>query len=163
MALDLEALRKEMETYLEEAGIPTFHGFYRVLDAMNQLNWNIETHPDFREFITTGQHAGAKLFVYSYQPFSLSQIDEALDLLEDSMLTPDEKRTFETRIRQLRNYEGFTCSLELSFSVQGQTYTYSRETDWYQSLNETMSELEAIATMEEEGEDDGLGGYFSKN
>ena len=163
MALDLETLRNDVQAYFDEAGLPVFYGYYRLMDATNQVNWDVEMHPDFREFLATGQRAGVQLFVYSYQSFSLDQIDDALELLDDSMLPPDEKRSFETRLRQLQAYEGFTCSLDLSFSFNGQTYTYGRETEWYQSLNEILAELEVMGDVEEPAEEDGLGGYFSKN
>lgn len=163
MALDLEALRKELEAYLEERKIPVFYGFYRIFDAMNQLSWNVETHPDFREFIAVGQKAGVNLFTYSYQSFLLAEVDDALELLEECMLPSDERRSYETRLRKLRAYEGFTCSMDLSFNLHGHTYTYSRKTDWYEALTETMAELNTVAELEEEVPDDDLGGYFSKN
>ena len=163
MPLDLETLRKDVQTYLEEAGIPVFHGSHRFMDAMNQVKWDAEMHPDFREFIAAGQSAGARLFVYSYESFSQDQIDDAMEMLEASMLTSEEKRSFETKLRQLQAYEGFTCSLDLSFSFDAQTYTYNRETEWYQSLNEILAELETMVDLDETEEEEGLGGYFSKN
>jgi hypothetical protein len=163
MALDLETLRKEVEGYLAEAGVPVFHGFYRMLDALNQVSWDVETRPDFREFVEVGRKAGAPVFVFSAMSFSLDQIDEALDMLEDSMLSHEEKRNFENRLRQLQAYEGFTCSLDLSFTVGGQIFSYQRETDWYISLNEVIAELESLSESQDEEEGDGLSNYFSKN
>ncbi len=163
MALDLETLRKEVEMFLNESRTPVFHGYHRVLDALNQVSWDVEKHPDFREFIDAGRKAGAKIIVFSHRAFSLDQIDEALDQLEDSNLTREEKRNFETRLRQLQAYEGFTCSLELSFSLDGQIYLYELYTDWYQAMNDILAELDAFVDVEEEGGDNTLGGYFSKN
>ena len=164
MALDLERLRTEMQAYLEESGVPVFYGRHGMLDTLNQVSWDVETHPDFREFISAGRKAGARLMVFNHRAFSLDQVDEALDQLDDADLTREEKRNFETRLRQLRAYEGFTCALELSFNIENQVFTFELYTDWYQALNETLAELEALSPeQEEDGEQDTLGGYFSKN
>lgn len=163
MALDLETLRKEVEVFLGESGTPVFHGYHRMLDALNQVSWDVDRYPDFRQFITAGRKAGAKMIVYFHRAFSLDQIDEALDQLDDSSLTREEKRSFETRLRQLQAYEGFTCALELSFSLDGQVYLYELYTDWYQAMNDILAELDASFEVEEEEGDDTLGGYFSKN
>ena len=162
MALDLEALRAEIMAYLEDTGIDVFHGYRRAVDTLNHVYWDSDAHPSFAEFLTAGTKAGVKLFIFHHQALSLDQIDEALDQLEDSELSREEKRNFETRLRQLQAYEGFTCLLELSFSIEGQTYVYEVHTEWYQALNDILAELEV--SSEELEEDDGtLGGYFSKN
>lgn len=162
MALDLETLRTEMQAYLDELGVAVFHGYHRMPDTLNQVAWDTEFHPDFRDFLSAAQKAGAKLFVFHHHPFSLDQIDEALDQLEESDFTRDEKRNFESRLRQLRAYEGFTSSLELSFSVDGLTYVYELHTEWYDALAEILAELDA-ATDDEVEDEGSLGGYFSNN
>jgi hypothetical protein len=162
MPLDLESLRAEIQTYLEASDIPVFFGYNRTIDTMTQIAWDVESHPDFREFIATGRKAGAKLIVFTYLAFSLDQIDEALEQLEATDLTREEKRNFETRLRQLQAYEGFTCSVELSFALDAQVYVFELHTDWYKSMNDILAELD-MATEEDSGDDDPLGGYFSKN
>src|SRR5579859_4139686 len=117
MATDLETLRTEIEGYLEGIGVPVFHGFRRIGDSPGQVYWDTERHADFREFIEAGRRAGAKLIVFAHEAFSLDEIDEALDQLEDSRLAREEKQIFEKRLRELQAYEGFTCSLELSFDL----------------------------------------------
>lgn len=162
MALDLETLRTDIQAYLDEAGIPIFYGYHQMSDTLNQVVWDTELRPDFRQFVTTAQKAGAKLFVFHHQAFTLDQIDEALDQLEETDFTRDEKRSFETRLRQLRAYEGFTCSVELSFSLDRLIYVYQVHTEWYDALAEILAELD-VATEEEEEDDGQLGGYFSNN
>jgi len=162
MALDLETLRTAIEAYLDSSGLAIFHGYGNVMDTLNQAIWDTERHPDFREFVECARKAGSKIVTFYYRSFSLDQIDSALDQLEDSDLTREEKRNFETRLRQLQAYEGFTCSVELSFSIDGQVYSFELHTDWYEALNDILAELEA-ASEEEEEDDDSLGGYFSKN
>ena len=164
MALDLESLRTEMQAYLDESDLAVFHGYHRMMDSLAQVLWDTERHPDFREFLATARKAGATLVVFHQQPFSLDQIDEALDQLEDADFSRDEKRSLETRLRQLQAYEGFTCSIELSFGLESRIYLYELHTDWYQSLNDILAELEAAAEDDDQDPDDGsLGGYFSKN
>ncbi len=101
-----------------------------------------------------GRKAGAKIMIFSYRAFSLDQIDEALDQLEDSSLSREEKRGFENRLRQLQGYEGFTCSLELSFSIESDVYTFELHTDWYAAMNQILAELDALTDEEENGPDE---------
>jgi hypothetical protein len=165
MALDLETLRKEVEAHLNQSGMPVFRGYHRMLDSLIQVAWDSERHPDFREFLETARKAGAKLIVYNYDSFRLDQIDEALEELEESDFTREEKRNYEGRLRQLQAYEGFTCSLQVSFTLEGHLYLFELLTDWYQSLNGILTELEmAAGALGDEEEEGPLGGsYYSKN
>jgi len=161
MALDLETIRTEIQGHLDESEFSVFHGYHSVMDALNQVSWDTQRHPDFKEFLNCARKADVKVIIFYHRNFSLDQIDGALDQLEDSDFTREEKRSFETRLKQLQAYEGFTCSVELSFSLTGQIFMFELHTDWYDALNDILAELD-VAT--EEQEDDGtLGGYFSNN
>jgi len=162
MALDLEGLRAEIQAYLENSTFAVFYGYHRVADTLNQVAWDTDLRPDYREFLQSAERAAAKMIVFHHQAFSLDQIDDALDELESSDLPREDKRSFETRLKQLRAYEGFTCALELSFSVDSLIYVYELHTEWYSALTDVLAELDA-ATEDEEEDDDTLGGYFSKN
>jgi hypothetical protein len=162
MAVDLETLRTEIVAYLEESGIAVFYGYHRMPDSPIQVEWDTARHPDFREFLETARKAGLKLIVFNHQAFSLDQIEEALEQLDDSEFTREEKRTYEKRLRELQGYEGFTCSIGLSFTMEGRVYLYELHTDWYETLNEILAELDAV--MDDDSEEEGpIGGYFSKN
>jgi len=164
MMTDLETLRTEIQGYLEEIGMAVFHGYRRTVDSPVQVYWDTEKHPDFREFVEVGRRAGAKLIVFAYEAFSLDEIDEALDQLEDSTLAREEKHTFEKRLRELQAYEGFTCSLELSFDLEGRAYLFELLTGWYETLRDILAELELSTQQEDEDEDQGpIPGYFSRN
>jgi hypothetical protein len=163
MATDLETLRTEIEGYLEESGIPVFRGYRRVMDSPAQVYWDTEKHADFREFVEAGRRAGAKLIVFAQEAFSLDEIDEALDQLEDSGLAREEKHAFEKRLRELQAYEGFTCSLELSFDLEGRAYLFELRTAWYQTLRDILAELELSAEQEEDEDEGPIPGYFSRN
>ncbi|MBV9759162.1 MAG: hypothetical protein JO340_01245 [Acidobacteriaceae bacterium] len=163
MSLDLEALRGEIQAYLDDSGVAVFHGFTSSAQGAPQVAWDTERHPNFREFLSAGQKAGAKLFVFHYESFSLDRVDDALEQLEETELTREEKRSYEARLRQLQAFDGFTCSVELSFSMDGREYLFEAHTEWLEALNDIMMELDA-ASQEEEDEDDGsMGRFFSKN
>ena len=162
MALDLETLRTEIDAYLASCGLPVFYASHRSVDPLNQVYWDVESRPDFREFVAVAKQAGAKVIDMHHHALSVDQIDAALDELEDSDFTREEKRHYETRLRKLREYEGFTCSVELAFSVESRVYTFEVHTEWFESLTEILAELEAVSEQNEE-EDDGIGSYFSNN
>src|SRR5437868_9817126 len=163
MATDLETLRTEIEGYLEHIGIAVFHGYRRIMDSPAQVYWDTDRHADFREFVEVGRRAGATLIVFAHEAFSLDEIDEALDQLEDSRLAREEKHTFEKRLRELQAYEGFTCSLELSFDLEGRVYLFELRTAWYQTLRDILAELELSAEQEEDEDEGPMPGYFSRN
>jgi hypothetical protein len=167
MALDLEKLRKEMQAHLEKSGTPIFFGYHRMLDSLIQVSWDTERHPDFREFLETAKKSGAKLIVFNQEAFQLDQIDEALEELETADFTREEKRSFETRLKQLQAYEGFTSLLQLSFALEGRLYIFEVRTDWYDSLRDILNELELsidpFPGEDEEEEQGPIGGYFSNN
>lgn len=163
MALDLETLRLELQASLDQLGLAVFYGYEQMTDTLGHVYWDTEGHPDFREFLQVGQRAGAKVFVLHHQSLSQAELDEASEYLDDAELTREERRQYENRIRELQAYEGFTCSLALSFAVDGRVYLYELSTEWYQALSELLGELEA-ASAEVEDEGDGpIAGYFSKN
>ncbi len=163
MAIDLESLRTEIQAYVQEVGIPVFYGYPRDAVSHVPVYWDTERYPDFREFIEAGRRAGIKLIVFAYEAFSLDEIDEALDELEDSQLAWEEKHTFETRLRELQGYEGFTCSLELSFDLEGRVYSYEVRTEWYQTLRDLLAELDVTAEEQEDHDQGPMPGYFSRN
>jgi hypothetical protein len=161
MAVDLESLRAEIQAYLDDSEIAVFKGYRPVPDALDHVSWDTVHYPDFKEFVKVAHKAGAKLIVFHHRALSLEQIDEALDRLEEGNFTGEEKRNYQSRLKQLKAYEGFTCSVELSFSIEGHTYFFELRTDWYDALNDIVAELDAAE--EEEEDDSGLGGYFSNN
>jgi hypothetical protein len=165
MGLDLESLRAEIQAYLDDSGLAIFHGYHHLTDDAVQFSWDTEGHPDFREFVGAGQKAGVRLFVFQHESFSLDRLDDVLEQLQEADLTREEKRSYEARLRQLQAYDGFTCSVELSFSLEGRDYVYEVHADWYQTLSDIMVELDVSFHDEEEDQDGGgsMGRFFSKN
>src|ERR1700685_3032974 len=99
MGLDLETLRAEIQAYLDDSGLAVFHGYHHSTDSVVQVSWDTERHPNFREFLSAGQKAGVKLFVFHYESFSLDRVDDALEQLEETDFTREEKRSYEARLR----------------------------------------------------------------
>jgi hypothetical protein len=164
MALDLETTRVEVLAYLQQTGMAVFHGYHRMLDSLLQVAWDVDEHPDFREFLDVARKVGAKLIVFNSDTFSQHEIDDALEQLEDSDFTREEKRSYEARLRQLQAYEGFTCGLQVSFNLENRLYVYELHAEWYEALTDIVNELDAASGDEEEDEEDGaVGGYFSNN
>jgi hypothetical protein len=164
MALDLETLRTEMLAYLRNSGIPVFHAAHRGFDPLKQVHWDVDNHPDYRAFLAVAKQAGAKLIHFFHHTLSGAQIDMALEELEETDLTREEKRNYEKRLRKIRDYEGFTSAIELSFSVENMFYVFELETEWYTSLTEILAEIDAMSEDEDdEVGGDSLGGYFSNN
>lgn len=163
MPQDLERLRSEMESYLQQSGITIFYGSHRMVDALLQVSWDTASHADFHQFIDAAKSAGVKLVVFNQQSFLLDQIDAALDQVEECEFTREEKRQYESRLRQLQSYEGFTSSLELSFVLETRIYSFELHTEWYEAFTDIIGELDAATEEEDVSEDGSLGGYFSNN
>jgi hypothetical protein len=161
MATDLETIRTEIQTHLEQSNLAVFHGYSSLTDSIS-VYWDTERHPDFRGFLHAAEKAGARLVVFYHQQFSLAEIDEVLQELEDSELSREEKRAYESRLREIQKYEGFTSVVELSFAVDGRSYLYRLNTEWYEVWEDILTEIDAAA--EESDEEEGpISGYFSNN
>ena len=75
-------------------------------------------------------------------------------------------RLFSKRLRDMRIYEGVTCSLELAFDYHSRLYVYEMQPDWYDEFLSVEDEIMALISDPEgmeEDDDEPLGGYFSKN
>jgi hypothetical protein len=163
MSLNLDELKVEVLKYMEAEGFVVFHGYSRLGDADSFVAWDTDRAPDYRAFLGTAKKAGVALVVYHFREFSAAYLEDAEDRLEDGDLTADEKRAIERRIRDLHGYEGFTCALELSFDLQGRVYLFSLRSEWYDDYLDLVAELDAATPEGEEGEDDSMGGYYSRN
>ena len=73
-------------------------------------------------------------------------------------------RDYESRLRELRIFEGVTCSLDLAFDHHSRLYVYEVQPDWYEDFLGVEDEIVSrMADEEDVDEGDSLGGYFSKN
>ena len=164
MHTNLDALRAEIASHLEHEAFNVFYGYSRLLDSLPLVFWDTEKHPGFKEFASAAKAAEVKLIVFHQREFSLSHVEDALDRLETLDLPREEHRSLQRRLKDLLVYEGFTCSLELSFDYAGRIYVFDVHTEWYDELTDILDELEFFQPDDEDDDDDTpIGGYYSKN
>lgn len=166
MTTDLDALRAEIEDFLATEGFAVFHSHNRHTDALPVLQWDSERHPDYRAFLELAAKLEIKLIVFCHRQLVPEFIDDAIDQLEAADLPEDEYAELGRRLRELRVFEGFTSSVELSFEYEGRVYMYSRRADWYDELLDIADEIGDYSAGEKEFEgsdEDDMGRYFSKN
>ena len=161
MAIDLETTKTEIQAHIERSHLSVFYGYASLNESVG-VYWDTEHHPDFREFLLVAEKSGVKLVVFNHQQFSLTEIDDLLQELEDSELPREEQRNFQKRIHELQKYEGFTSIVELSFSLEGRVYSFQLHADWYSAWEDLLSEIEAAADQGDENENP-MTGYFSNN
>jgi hypothetical protein len=164
MTLNLNTLRTQIQEHLESRGLVVFHGFRGSVGSQPCAFWDSIRRPDYREFVAAAEACGARLLTMFTQEFSAVMIDDAEESLAEAGLERDEQRALESRLREMRAYEGFTCSIELNFDHAGRVYVFDVRTDWFDEFNELQEQIEGALDVEDEDDDPPLGGsYFSRN
>ena len=164
MDLNLDTLKQEILEYLDSAGFAVFHGHPSGLEGPPVVLWDTEHHPDYRMFLEVAHKAGINLVVYATREFETADLDDLLAQLDDCELTREERRDYESRLRELRIFEGVTCSLDLAFDHHYRLYVYEVQPDWYEDYLSIEDEIiSRMADEEDADKGDSLGGYFSKN
>lgn len=166
MKPNLDTLKKEIREHLETNGLAVFAGFVNELHEQRLIIWDVDREPDYRKFVDCAIHAQVKLIVFNYRDFERAMIDEALERIEETDLPREEQRGIERRLKELRAFDGFTCSIEMCFEHGGRYYLYNLRTEWYEELLDLMEQIElAVGDGDplEGDEDEPIGGYFSRN
>jgi hypothetical protein len=163
--LNLDTLKREILDYLDSNEFAVFHGSAGGLDGFPLVLWDTEHHPDYQMFLDVARKSGVKLILFATREFEAADLDDLLGQLEACGLTREEHRDYESRLRELRIFEGVTCSLELAFDHHSRLYVYEVQPDWYEEFLGIEDELiSRMSDDEDEMEEGGsLGGYFSKN
>jgi len=162
--INLDTLKREIVQYLEASGFAVYRSSPGGLEGLPLILWDSESYPDYQMFLNVAQNVGSKLILFASRELEASEIDEALEQLDDCELSREERRDFESRLRDLRVYEGVTCSLELAFDYHARLYVYEIRPDWYDEFLNIGDEIAVHLPTEADDEDDGsLGGYFSNN
>jgi len=162
--LNLDTLKREMLGFLEESGFAVFYSSPGTLDSgSSMVLWDSEHHPDYRMFLEVATKTGIKLILFGSREFEAADIDELVEQLDASDIPRDEQRDYRSRLRGLRSYEGQTCALELAFDYNQRLYVYEVQPDWYEEFLGIEDEIAARLADEDLGDDEPLGGYFSKN
>jgi hypothetical protein len=161
---NLDTLKTEITKALRESGFIVFHGMSRALDKTPEVEWDTHRYPDYRGFLEVAKGLDIRLMVVHHNEFDAGVLDRALAELEDSEMEYEEQRRYEKRLNDLKIYEGFTCTVELSFEHNGITYFFELHTDWFDEANALLQELDLGSVGDELDEDDeSFGGYYSKN
>jgi hypothetical protein len=161
--LNLDTLKHEILEYLASAGFAIFHSSPGGLDGLPMVLWDSERHPDYQMFLEVAQKTGVKLILFASREFEAGEIDELSEQLDECELSREEYREYESRLRDLRAYEGVTCTLELAFDYNSRLHVYEVQPDWFEEFMNIEEELMARMTDDDVEEDDSLGGYYSKN
>ena len=162
MDVNLDTLKREILEYLETEGFAVFRSTPGGLEGLPLVVWDAEQYPDYQMFLTTAKQVDAKLILLATQEFDSSEIDEALEEMEECELDRDERRDLESRLNEMRVFEGVTCSLELAFDYSTRLHVFEVRPDWYEEYLNIGDEIAAHLPAGED-EDESLGGYFSKN
>ena len=164
MDLNLNTLKREILEYLDSSGFAVFRSHPGALEGLPMVAWDTERYPDYQMFLDTAKKIGCAMIMFASRDLDESEVEEALEQLDDAELTPEERVDMERRVRAVRGYEGVTCSLELAFDHHSRMYVYELRPDWYEEFLAVCDEITRHLPTEEEEDDDGsLGRFFSKN
>ena len=161
MKNNLDSLDSEILAFLEAQNLAVFHCELRSPDPTLAVFWDIEQHPDFRDFIRAAAQCDARIVTVFTRRFRAEQIEDALEQLAESDVEPRERRSLEKEIKAMHVYEGRVCAIELSFVHSQREYIFDLQTDWFDEFGELMDRIDTSFL----GPEDDLldGGYFSKN
>lgn len=163
MKPNLDTLKKEMQAHLATLNIAVFRGIVADLHRQGLVLWDVRREPDFRKFVECGRELGVRMMLLSHGELDPAMIEDAVEKLGETDMPRDEQRSIERRLKELKPFAGFTCSVELSFEYQNRFYLFDLRTEWYEELLELMDQIDLSVTdgeMDDE-EDDSM--YFSRN
>ena len=166
MDLNLDALKLEIQEYLNSKEFAVFRSSPGGLEGNPMVMWDAEKHPDYQMFLEVAEKAGVNLILFGSREFDGDELDDLVDQLDSCGLTREEHREMESRLLEFRPHAGQTCSLELAFDHHSRLYVYEVEPDWYleyRGLEEEIFERLTDHNDMDEDQDSSLGGYYSKN
>lgn len=163
MQQNLDALLEEVEKTLAERNFAVFRGLAREFEVRAQVAWDTDSRPDFREFLKVAETLGVRLVVLHRQTLDAAMIESTLERIELADLPLNERRDYERQIERLRAFDGFACSIQLSFDFDGITYLYELSTPWYTELLDIADEIDASVEARMMPGPDGPMDYYSQN
>jgi hypothetical protein len=161
--LNLDTLKREILSYLEARDFAVFRSAPGTLDGSQMVLWDAENYPDYQMFLEAAAKVGVKLILFATREFTSDDVTDLMDQIEELEIDRDQQRDYVKRLRDLKGYEGQTCSLELAFNHDSRLYVYELRPDWYEDYLTVEDEIAANMAEEDLDEGDSLGGYFSKN
>ena len=164
MDLNLDSLKSEILSYLDASGFIVFHTAPGGLEGQPMVIWDAERHPDYRMFLETARSASATLICFGSREFETEEMDEVGEHIDELGLPRDEQRDYQTRLRKLRSHTGLTCAIEMAFEHGSRLYVYELQPDWYEEfLNLEEEVMSHFGGLDDDDEDDSLGGFYSNN
>jgi len=161
--LNLDTLKREILEYLESSGFAVFRSSPGALEGLPMVLWDAEHYPDYQMFLDVARKTGVNIIVFATREFDASDLDELQAQLDECGFTREEQRDYEGRLREMRIFEGVTCSLEMAFDYNSRLYVFEVQPDWYDDYLSIEDEIASRMADEEEPGDSSFGGYFSKN
>ena len=136
MDLNLDTLKREILGYLEARDFAVFRSSPgHASKAPSMVLWDSENHPDYQMFLECRdqdrRQADPVRHAASSKP-TISTTAGAARRARTSIATSS--ATTSARLRELRSYEGVTCSLELAFDHDSSLYVYELQPDWYEEF-----------------------------
>jgi hypothetical protein len=164
MRQDLEKLKDEMLEHLAAGNFLVFHCQSHTGEAGARIHWDTRRRGDFRDFLAVARKAEVRLIHFAQRELLPLHFEDVEQRLASAGLEPEELRDFERRLGQLRDYQGFTGALEMSFDLENRLYLFVVRTSWYEEFLAIASTVEdALENLDEEEEDGPMGGYYSRN
>ncbi|MFN7923182.1 MAG: hypothetical protein U0Q16_23980 [Bryobacteraceae bacterium] len=167
MRQDLDKLGREMEQAMQRLGIVVFRGASRPDSAYKSaIFWDTINHEDHEGFLKAAVELGVRVMVFYTRAFESGMLDDAFDKLEAAAMPREESREYERGLRRIKEYEGFTAAVEMSFDYAGQLYVYEVLAPWFREYLDIAENIDDAleSSMESGGHEPGpLGGYFSQN
>jgi len=162
--LNLDTLKREILEYLESSGFAVFRSSPGTLEGLPMVLWDAEHYPDYQMFLDVAHKTGVNIILFATREFEISDLDELQAQLEECGFTREEQREYQSRLHEMRIFEGVTCSLEMAFDYNARLYVFEVQPDWYDEYLAIEDEIASrMADEEEEADDGSFGGYFSKN
>ena len=143
MRPNLDNLRPEIEQHLETRGMAVFFSYPRESQGSltGAVHWDAENHPNYREFVEAAYTTGVRVMTLSAREFTPDVVETALAHLSDLQLDQDEREPIDTRLNEIRGYEGATYEIELSFDHDQRTYLFELRADWFDELNSLLDRI----------------------
>ena len=166
MIVNLTPLYTEIVEHLASRGLVVFHSDLRGIESPSAIYWEVEKHPDFREFVEVAVAAGAQVITLFSRTFDAAHIESASEEMEELGVDPKHRLNFEAQLRDLRKYDGMVGHIELTFNHAQRDYIFDLRTPWYDDYTDLLEELHMESDDEddeEENDDSFRPGYFSRN
>ena len=165
MKPNLDTLKREIPEYLQTKGLAIFTGFVNELHEQKLAFWDLDHDGDYRAFVECAVRAGVKMMIFNSRTLQREMVDDAIERLEDCEMPREEQRSIERRLKELRPFDGFTCAVEMLFEHQNRFYVFDIRTEWYEELLDLLDQIDSAGPVDEpeNGEDESMGGYLSRN